>query len=81
MTRTNRPVQRVTVASYAVLYPQRRPIVVRIAQGDLLEFREKGRKQRFCLPIDTAFGIAVKASAGFRLCMLPGSRLKKGAAA
>ena len=72
MTPTSKEVQRVTVKAYRVLYTKSRPIVVRLAQGDLLRFREKGRRLRFDLPIDVAFGIAVKAAAGYRICIFPG---------
>jgi hypothetical protein len=77
MTSTDRPVARVTRSAYSTLYAERRQIVVRIAPGDLLEFREKGRRDWFLLAIDDAFGVAVKCRAGFRLCFIPGPRKKK----
>jgi len=54
-----------------------RQVVVKIDHGDLLRFREKGRRQWYDVPIDIAFGIAVKASAGFRICIVPGPQLRK----
>ena len=82
MTTTNSPVTRVTASPYMVLFPtsrkKARPIVVRIDRGDILRFREKGRRQLYDMPIDQAFSIAVKATAGFRVCMVPGPRMKKG---
>ena len=57
--RRNDLVQRVTTREYAVLYRRPRSIVVRIEAGDVLEFREKGRRERWLLPIDTAFKYAV----------------------
>jgi hypothetical protein len=84
MTTTNKPVQRCTELSYSVLFPGRmrksRAIVVRIEKGDLLRFREKGRRQWYDMPIERAASIAVQASAGFRVCMMPGPREKKGGA-
>lgn len=81
MTTTNKPVQRCTMQRYSVLFPGRsekaREIVVRIDRDDIIRFREKGRRQWYDMPIDIAFGIAVKACAGFRVCMVPGPRFKK----
>lgn len=71
MTSTHSSVTRVTVSPAAVLYRSARPIVVQIAPGDILRFREKGRRQWFDLPIDEAFRIAVKCASGFRLHMMP----------
>ena len=82
MTSTNSPVTRVTSAPYMVLFPnaprKARPIVVRLDRGDIIRFREKGRRQLYDMPIDQCFSIAVKAAAGFRVCMVPGPRMKKG---
>lgn len=63
MTATNKTVQRVTTGTYSVLYRHARPIVVRICPGDVLEFREKGRRGRWLLAIDTAFKQAVRLQA------------------
>jgi hypothetical protein len=83
MTATDKPVQRVTRDPYMVLFPtcrkKARQIVVRIDAGDILRFREKGRRAWYDLPIDEAFGLAVKCSAGFRICLVPGPRLKRRA--
>lgn len=63
MTTLARPVTRRTRGAYAVLYRQPRPIVVTLAEGDLLEFRESGRRTKWTLPIDTAFRQAVRVKA------------------
>ena len=57
-------VTRKTRGSYRVLYSEPRPIVVRLAPGDLLEFREHGRRQTWSLPVDLAFKLAVRRQAG-----------------
>jgi hypothetical protein len=81
MTTTNKPVQRVTRDAYMVLFPtcrkKARPIVVRIGQGDILRFREKRRRAWYDLPIDEAFSLAVKCAAGFRVCLVPGPKLRR----
>ncbi len=81
MTATDKPVQRVSVRSYDVLFPRNakkaRRIVVRIDTGDILRFREAGRRQWYDLPIDQAMRLAVKGSAGFVLCMVPGPSMRK----
>jgi hypothetical protein len=46
-----------------VLYAKPRQIVVTLAEGDLLTFREAGRRQSWTLPIDTAFRQAVRNQA------------------
>lgn len=80
MTATDKPVQRVTREAYMVLFPncrrKARRVVVRIDAGDLLRFREAGRRRWYDLPIAETFGIAVKCAAGFRICLVPGPRLK-----
>jgi hypothetical protein len=63
MTTTNKPVRRVTQGSYAVLYAKARPIIVSILPGDVLEFREHGRRGRWYLAIDSAFRQAVRIQA------------------
>jgi hypothetical protein len=81
MTATDKPVQRVTQREYMVLFPHNkrkaRRIVTRIDQGDILRFREHGRRQWFDLNIDEAMRLAVKARAGFVVCMVPGPALRK----
>lgn len=64
MTSFAKPVQRVTENAYNVLYSGesgRRPLVVKLCAGDRLEFREKGRRQRWYLSVQHAFRFAVKA--------------------
>jgi hypothetical protein len=53
-------VKRRTKWSYSVLYRTARPIVVAILPGDVLEFREHGRRKRWTLAVDTAFRHAVE---------------------
>ncbi len=59
MTTTDKPVSRVTRDAYRVLYVSPRRIVVRIGPGDVLSFRERGRRHWFSLPIAAAFRVAV----------------------
>lgn len=63
MTILNNPVHRLTRGSYSVLYPRPRQIVVSLEVNDIITFREKGRKARFALPVDSAFRIAVRNAA------------------
>jgi hypothetical protein len=66
MLSTRSKVTRRTESSYSVLYSgsnKRRPIVVTILPGDVLEFREHGRRQRYVLAVDNAFRYAVRLSA------------------
>jgi hypothetical protein len=60
MTSLKRPLRRKTAGNYAVLYVgDRRPIVVSLLPGDVIEFRELRRRQVFSVPIDYAFKCAV----------------------
>jgi hypothetical protein len=60
MTSLKRPLRRKTTGHYAVLYVgDRRPIVVSLLPGDVIEFRELRRRQVFSLSIDYAFKCAV----------------------
>ncbi len=63
MITISKPVTRRTRGAYAVLYRQPRPIVVSLAVGDLLEFREAGRRTKWTLPIDAGFRYAVRVKA------------------
>lgn len=58
-----KPVSRRTRQAYSTLYVKARPVVVTILPGDVLEFREHGRRQRWVLAIDTAFKYAVRLKA------------------
>ena len=61
MTTINKITTRVTRDQYRVLHHRRpRNICVSLCVGDYIEFREKGRRGRWTLPIDAAFIIAVK---------------------
>lgn len=55
-------VRRKTKHTYAVLYPAGKPrqIVAGLAPGDILTFRELGRREVWTFPIDRAFRIAVR---------------------
>lgn len=66
MTELHKPIRRRTRRSYNVLYcsgNKARAIVVTLAPGDLLEFRESGRRTSWQLPIDSAFRYAVRLRA------------------
>ncbi len=61
MTPLNKPVRRKTRWSYSVLYAHdSRPIVVSLEPGDVVTFREAGRRQVWSLPIDRLFRQAVR---------------------
>lgn len=66
MTTTDRTVRRRTRHKYNVLFngsKKARTVVCSIIPGDVLEFRESGRRARFTLAIDTAFKYAVRLAA------------------
>lgn len=60
MTTTRSKVTRTTEREFRVLFPKPRRIVTTIAPGDVLEFREHGRRARYRVAIDTAFRYAVQ---------------------
>lgn len=60
MTPLRKDVRRKTTGQYRVLYSQSREIVVTLKPGDIIEFREAGRRSGFPLAIDTAFRYALK---------------------
>jgi hypothetical protein len=63
MTPLTKAVRRVTRHSYPVLYVnEARPIVVSLEPGDVITFREAGRRQTWSLPIDRMFRQAVRES-------------------
>jgi hypothetical protein len=55
-----RPVARKTRNHYSTLYVQPRQIIVTLMPGDVIEFREHGRRSRWLLAVDTAFKYAVR---------------------
>jgi hypothetical protein len=66
MTSLAKPVRRKTRGAFNVLYSgarNARPIVVALVPGDVIEFRELGRRQRYLLAVDTAFKVAVRLHA------------------
>lgn len=63
MTNLDKQVRRKTRGVYRVLYQVPRAIVVSLMAGDILEFREAGRRRRYQLAIDTAFRYAVRLKA------------------
>lgn len=56
-------VKRRTRGSYSTLYRQPRQIVASFKQGDLISFRESGRRAQFVLPADAAFRYAIRLAA------------------
>ena len=61
MTPLAKPVRRLTRRSYSVLYVnEARPIVVSLEPGDVITFREFGRRHTWSLPIDRIFRQAVR---------------------
>ena len=64
MTSLTKPVRRRTRHLYAVLYAgEARSIVVSLEPGDVVTFREAGRRQTWSLPIDRMFRQAVREAA------------------
>jgi len=64
MTRLERPVRRKTRWTYSVLYTgEARAIVVSLEPGDVISFRELGRRASWSLPIDRMFRQAVRETA------------------
>jgi len=64
MTSLTKAVRRVTRRTYTVLYTgEARPIVVSLEPGDVITFREAGRRQTWSLPIDRMFRQAVREAA------------------
>jgi hypothetical protein len=56
-------VKRRTRGAYSVLYRKPRQLVVSLDLGDLIVFRESGRRQTWCLNADTAFKYAIRLAA------------------
>lgn len=70
MTELNKPIRRRTRDAYSILYVSSRharKIVVELKPGDIIEFREAGRRIRWQLPIETAFRYALNRAANARL--------------
>ncbi len=64
MTSLTKVVRRKTRFSYTVLYTgEARSIVVSLEPGDVITFREAGRRQTWSLPIDRMFRQAVREAA------------------
>lgn len=63
MTEFDKPVQRRTRGAYSVLYRKAEKIVVRLAPGDLIEFRARGRRHKWTLNADVGFKYAVRLKA------------------
>lgn len=63
MTTLTKVIRRRTRHAYKVLYAgAARPIVVSLEPGDVICFRESGRRHRWTLAIDRAFRQAVRES-------------------
>lgn len=60
MTSLEKSVNRKTRGAYRILYATPRQIIVSLKPGDVLAFREAGRRQEYSIPIDTVFRIAVR---------------------
>jgi len=61
MTSLTKAVRRKTRFPYAVLYAGKaRPIVVSLEPGDVITFREAGRRHVWSVPIDQIFRHAVR---------------------
>jgi hypothetical protein len=64
MTSLTKAVRRKTRFPYTVLYSgEARPIIVSLEPGDVISFREAGRRQTWSLPIDRMFRQAVRETA------------------
>lgn len=64
MTEINTVTTRRTRSPYNVLHHRKaRKICASFLPGDVLEFRESGRRGRWSIPIDAVFRIAVKIKA------------------
>jgi hypothetical protein len=64
MTSLDKPVRRVTRRSYSVLYSgEPRAIVVALEAGDVITFREAGRRQTWSVAIERIFRQAVREAA------------------
>ena len=64
MTSLTKAVRRKTRRTYSVLYvSEARPIVVSLEPGDVITFRESGRRQVWSIPIYRAFRLAVREAA------------------
>jgi len=64
MTSLTKRVRRKTRRSYAVLYVNdARPIVVSLEPGDVITFREAGRRHLWSVPVDRVFRQAVREAA------------------
>lgn len=57
------PATAVTNDPYSVLYTKARRIVVCLEAGDIISFRELGRRHKWYLAVDTAFRYAVRCKA------------------
>ena len=64
MTSLTKAVRRKTRRTYSVLYvSEARPIVVSLEPGDVITFRESGRRQVWSVSIDRAFRLVVREAA------------------
>jgi hypothetical protein len=64
MTSLTKAVRRKTRRTYSVLYVnEARPIVVSLEPGDVITFREAGRRHVWSVSIDRTFRLAVREEA------------------
>lgn len=60
MTNLEKPVHRKTRGAYSILYTRPEKIVVSLLPGDLLQFRNAGRRVKFTIPVDSVMRYAVR---------------------
>ena len=78
MTSLTKAVRRKTRRTYSVLYvSEARPIVVSLEPGDVITFRESGRRQVWSVSIDRAFRLAVREAAHVLPRKKPTRRLRR----
>lgn len=67
MTTLTKPIHRKTRGAYSTLYARPRQIVISLLPGDLIQFREAGRRQRYQVPVDAMFTQVVRLSVAQQL--------------
>lgn len=77
---TTRLLKRIERETFSILR-SRRVIVVGLLPGDLLEFREKGRRKRYLLPVAAAMWTAIKAEVALEKRLKAEARKAKAPAA
>jgi hypothetical protein len=75
MTSTEKSVRRVTTGEYRTVFSKTRRVVVKIGPGDILEFRELGRRTRLVLDISDVLNFATNGQFMLNL-RTPGRRTR-----